>query len=465
MLFTSPSFLFIFLPIVLFLYASTPNHLKKYAMLGFSIVFYAFLNIREPLVTVLLFVCLIYTYVAGREIRSGGKRSVLAFFVLLEIFAFFMYRIFWVNLSDTGETFFFPGTSFFLLASVSYMYDVYRKDTDAGDSFVDMALYISFFPVVIAGPIIKYKDFVLMMDKRNFNVERFSSGVMLFCLGFIKKVVVAATLTETLSSFFGLVSPSVSIYSSLFGALIFFLKVLFEFWGYSDMAIGIASMFGYTIRDNFNNCIAACSVGDFFERFYISLRAWLHDYVYKPLRERSKRGGYVFPVVVSCIFGALWIKSDMVMIAAGLFVAICVCIEKRFSLNALFRKRSFLRYIFGLFTILFMSILFFLLRAGDFSDILDYVKNISLVEDVVYTYYIYTTVLNTKFLFVVFVIFAVFFRPAYEAFIRPKLGEKTLSVYSLVHNLLVLAVFLFSIVYFLPQHPEYFSVAFDFIAF
>ncbi len=462
MIFTSPSFLFLFLPAAVLCFAVTPNHLKKYALLALNVLFYIYLNIKEPIVTLLLFVCLLYTFVAGKLIRLSGKRSVLAFFVLLELVSFFVYRIFLVKIPSGGEYHFFPSASFLLLSSVSYMFDVHRKDADARLSFLDMASYISFFPVILAGPVVKYKSFVMMLDKRSFGIENFSSGVVKFCLGFVKKVVVAATFTETLTNLSLVHSEDLTLYSLAFGIIISFFKILFEVWGYCDMAEGISLMLGYRLNESFNNPLASQSVLDFFSRFYLGLKEWITDYVYRPI-SKITNGAWFLSLMASFLFGALWIKTDVYMLVLGLLLGLLVFMEK-LLLKHTRRRAKFPFNVFASFlTVVFMALVFFAV-SFDFDEFLGMIRNADLSSTEFYSHFVYLSVINLKFVFVSLTALAFLLFPAVQKKLLASQRENYVFAFKLIHNIVLIVVFVFALLYFLPQFPEYFSVVFDFIS-
>ena len=463
MSYTSPSFLFLFLPAIILLYSVTQNHLKKYALLIINIAFYALFNIKRPIALVFLVCFMFFTYLAGKGIRISGSRFLLAFFVSIEVFAFFSYRIISPSAPEHGY-FVLSGTSLLLLSSVSYLCDVYRKDADPNLSFVDMATYISFFPIVAAGPIIKYKDFLYLLENRNFCVENVSSGIVKFCSGFIKKVVIASTLCEALGVILPMYPSNVTFGSFLCVSLIFFFGVMFELWGYVDMASGAALILGYRMRDNFKNPASSCGTLDFFGRFYIGLKDWIREYVYIPLAKNDDRINFA-AIFVSCIFGALWFKTDLITLAAGVIFAFCICAEKKLSFEKPAKKRSALRAFAVALTFVFVSIMFFVMSAGSLADITERILPIGSAPDGSNLYLIYTSLFDLKFIFAAAFVLVIFVQPILERAIRLVSGTKAHNIYRLVSNLLVLVLFVFSILYFLPQSSGSSSVFFDLIPF
>lgn len=461
MLFTSPSFLFLFLSLAIFAFAITPNHYKKYTLLAFNLIFLMFLNIQEPITLILWCISLLYTYVAGREIRSSGKRSVLAFFVVADIIFFLIYRIFLVSAHSPSENFFFPSASFLLLSSISYMFDVHRKDTAPTLSFFDMAAYLTYFPTMLAGPVIKYKSFVLMLEQRSFTIEKISYGVLKFCVGFIKKVIIAASLTEMLSALSRYHFENVTVYSLIFGIFILFFKFIFEIWGYCDMAEGISSMLGYRLPPNFNNPMASTSITDFFSRFYIGLKEWLVDYVYMPL---CKKG--ISPLLASSVcfvFGSLWLKTDIRMLAVGIVLALLSLLKTSVIKNRM-SENLFLRTVMCFLTLMFMALLFFVIGSDGLNTILSYVITLNTGEIGLYLHFLYISIFNLKFAFVALLSIAFLLLPVFEKKLFGTMKEKNLIICKMMHSMLILIVFIFALVYFLPQFPEYFSVVFDFIS-
>jgi len=298
MVFSSPIFLFVFLPLCLGLHFISPRFLRNSVLLALSLLFYTWGE--KPYVLVLLG-SIVANYVFGIwvESRSGrrGGRWIVATAVLfnLGLLGFFKYANFFVdNLNPVLarlryatfqlEAIHLPlGISFFTFHALSYVIDIYRREAAALRNPIDYALYISFFPQSIAGPIVRYHDVSEQLTNRRTTLELFASGAQQFVLGLGKKMLLANTLAGPADAIFALPAGTLTPALAWLGVLCYTLQIYFDFSGYSDMAIGLARMFGFQFLENFNYPYVARSVTEFWRRWHISLSNWYRDYLYIPL--------------------------------------------------------------------------------------------------------------------------------------------------------------------------------------
>lgn len=297
MVFSSPAFLFAFLPVTFLLYRLIPGRGKasvtaKNALLALlSVVFYAF---GEPVYVLLLLASVGINYLCGLLLQRGGRawsRAVLAGTVAvnLGLLCVFKYAGFAVTtLNGLGMALPVPeialpiGISFFTFQGLSYVIDCYRDRTLISRSLLKLLLYISFFPQLIAGPIVKYHDVSQQIDSRETTPALTAQGIRRFIIGLSKKLLIANTVGRMADLAFG-AGSALDIRSAWLGALCYCLQIYFDFSGYSDMAIGLGKMFGFNFQENFNYPFASSSIQEFWRRWHISLSTWFRDYLYIPL--------------------------------------------------------------------------------------------------------------------------------------------------------------------------------------
>lgn len=298
MVFSSPIFLFIFFPAVFLLYRIVPGiKAKNIFLIITSLVFYSF---GQPQYIVLLLASVVINYAAGlllcreaSEKNASFRKCVLAAAVMLNIgiLAVFKYLDFAVeninaifHSSAALPGIILPiGISFYTFQGLSYVIDVYRDNTIGARSFTKLLLYISFFPQLIAGPIVKYHDVAMMIDSRQTSPELTANGLRRFIIGLSKKLLIANAAGAVADSVFALDAGSLDMRIAWIGAICYTLQIYFDFSGYSDMAIGMGRIFGFKFLENFNYPYTALSVQEFWRRWHISLSSWFRDYLYIPL--------------------------------------------------------------------------------------------------------------------------------------------------------------------------------------
>ena len=294
MVFGSPIFLFCFLPAAYLVYRFLPGIRSRNAWLAIaSLVFYSF---GQPVYLPLLLLSVVMNYLFGLLLMSpagrgkrwpaacavAGNLLLLGTFKYLDFFAGILNTLPGVNLPLPGLA--LPiGISFFTFQGLSYALDVSREPDTGTRSFGKLVLYISFFPQLIAGPIIKYHDVALQIDQRELTPELTILGLRRFITGFAKKLLIANTMGLAADRVFALEAGALDLRLAWLGAVCYTLQIYFDFSGYSDMAIGLGRMFGFTFQENFNLPYAARSIKEFWRRWHISLSSWFRDYLYIPL--------------------------------------------------------------------------------------------------------------------------------------------------------------------------------------
>lgn len=299
MVFSSAAFLFVFLPVVFVLSRIVPGiRAKNVLLLIASFLFYAF---GEPVYVLLMLFSTLINFAAGRLLAISGKgkdKLVVAAAVILNLgmLSVFKYTDFFLSSVNRAFSLEIPltgialpvGISFFTFQGLSYVIDVYRDRKQVARGFVKLALYISFFPQLIAGPIVKYHDVAQQIDERQVSSPLTADGVRRFILGLSKKLLIANTVGHMADLVFSAGTQELDLRLAWLGALCYALQIYFDFSGYSDMAIGLGRMFGFRFLENFNYPYISGSVKEFWRRWHISLSSWFRDYLYIPLGGNRK---------------------------------------------------------------------------------------------------------------------------------------------------------------------------------
>ena len=336
MVFSSLTFLFLFLPVTLLLYYIVPKKIKNLVLLVMSLIFYAW---GEPVYVILMLYSILLNYAAGRlmEAEPDHKKAVLVFTVILNllILGFFKYAGFlagtlnkWFSLGIPIREIALPiGISFYTFQALSYVIDLYRGKFPAQRNFVSFAAYITMFPQLIAGPIVRYEEIEAQLNDRRLTLSRFGKGALRFIFGLAKKVLLANLAGALFDEVHAL--PALSFASSWIGALSYTFQIYFDFSGYSDMAIGLGDMLGFRFSENFKCPYAAASVTDFWRRWHISLGTWFREYVYIPLGgNKVKWYRHIFNMLVVWFLTGLWHGAGWTFIVWGLFYGILLIFEK-----------------------------------------------------------------------------------------------------------------------------------------
>lgn len=337
MLFSSIPFAFYFLPAVLALYFVVPFRFKNAVLLAFSLFFYGW---GEPVYLLLMMGSIVAGWVFGLLIgKHRGTPKARLFLTLslvtsLGLLGWFKYADFAVeNLNALGLQLTLPGIalpigiSFYTFQILSYTIDVYRGSVESQKNIVDFGAYVSMFPQLIAGPIVRYSDVARQLKNRTHSLEKASLGVRRFVIGLAKKVLIANQLGQLVELYRSTTQPSV-LFVWMYAAA-FALQIYFDFSGYSDMAIGLGHIFGFDLLENFNYPFISRSISEFWRRWHMSLGGWFRDYVYIPLGgNRVKPLRYVFNVLVVWALTGLWHGAAWNFVLWGLLFAVLLTVEK-----------------------------------------------------------------------------------------------------------------------------------------
>ena len=373
MLFSSIPFLFYFLPCVLLVYFVVPQKGRNAVLLAASLFFYGW---GEPKFLLFMVFAIVQGYVFARLIARGrGKKLFLALSLVLSfaLLAYCKYADFFLENFNAVTGLSLPllkialpiGISFYTFQIASYEIDVYRGDVAAQRNFIDFAAYVAMFPQLIAGPIVRYRDIAPQLKERTHSLEAAASGASRFAVGLAKKVLIANVLAQLVSAYKASAEQTV-LYAWLY-AIAFTLQIYFDFSGYSDMAIGLGRIFGFTFPENFAYPYISKSITEFWRRWHISLGTWFRDYLYIPLGgSRCSRARHIFNILVVWMATGFWHGAAWNFIFWGLFYAVLLIAEKFFLLPAL-KKGSVLPHIYVLLAVTLGFVLF---DASSVSDAL-----------------------------------------------------------------------------------------------
>ncbi len=371
MSFNSPVFLFIFLPLTVLIYQLTPRKAKNFLLLAASVLFYLWGDAGS--IWVLAFSTLA-NYALGLALQSArtekSRKMFLAVPVIFNVVLLLYYKRFYnpvlkiivakcVALGILGPGVFDPslihfplGLSFFTFAVIAYHVDIYRKKTCAERNAINFGLYMSHFSKIVAGPIVRYKDMSAELETRGISLESFSSGVRRFTVGLAKKVLVATPVSMVANEAFNGVS-ALDMPLAWFGIICYTVQIYFDFSGYSDMAIGLGRMFGFTFMENFNYPYMSQSIREFWRRWHISLSTWLRDYLYIPLGgSRVSKHRTSFNIIVVFLLCGLWHGTQWHFIIWGGYHGVFLALERGPSGRVMERAWKPLRHVYAILVIM-----------------------------------------------------------------------------------------------------------------
>ena len=334
MVFSSIPFIFFFLPVFLILYYLVPYKVKNILLLIFSLIFYAW---GEPIYILLMIFSSVVDYTNGRMIekyaQNNQKRKnlflIISIIVNLSLLGFFKYADFLIGSINSLLNINIPllelglpiGISFFTFQTMSYSIDVYRGDVKAEHNFLDFMAYVSMFPQLIAGPIVRYEEVSKELKNRSITAQGFADGMIRFLQGLFKKVLIANNIGYLFVIASSMPNNEMSVVMSWLGILAYTFQIYFDFSGYSDMAIGMGKMLGFTYPENFNHPYISKSITEFWRRWHISLSSFFKDYVYIPLGgSRVKKIINVRNILIVWMLTGLWHGANWNFVLWGVLI-------------------------------------------------------------------------------------------------------------------------------------------------
>lgn len=367
MVFSSLIFIWMFLPIVFIGYIVLPNRFKNLILLLASLIFYAW---GEPKYIILMICSIIINYVIGllMDRHETKKKQLLIIGIIINIailgyFKYFNFLIDIINLFIKQDLTLLDislpiGISFFTFQILSYIIDLYRGQYKAQKNIISLSLYISFFPQLIAGPIVRYKDINEQLNNRQQTLEQIAAGIRRFIYGLGKKVIIANTVAQCVDKIYAIDCTGISGVTAWVGAMCYMLQIYYDFSGYSDMAIGLGKMFGFEFLENFNYPYLSTSIQEFWQRWHISLGTWFREYLYIPMGGNRKglSRTYINLLIVFIVTG-LWHGASFNFVLWGLYHGILLIIE-RVGLSVVLKRHKVVAHLYVLITVLFGWVLF-----------------------------------------------------------------------------------------------------------
>lgn len=367
MVFSTPIFMFYFLVLTLFLYYIVPRRGRNVVLLVSSLFFYWW---GERAYVSIMFLSTAIDYTHGLLVErckargndKGAKMAVASSIVFnLALLCFFKYWDFIAgSLQSVGLTFMpvlgvhLPiGISFYTFQTMSYTIDVYRGDARAQRNILNFGTFVTLFPQLIAGPIIKYKDLGDQIDRRDYSADKFSSGVQVFMVGLAKKLLIANNVGMLWDSYKAMAPAELTVAGAWLGVLAFTFQIYFDFSGYSDMAVGLGRMLGFEFLPNFNYPYISKSITEFWRRWHISLSTWFREYLYIPLGgNRRGKGRQVFNLLVVWAATGIWHGANWTFLFWGLYFFVLLMVEKFLLLKPLEKAPAIVGHIYTMFFVM-----------------------------------------------------------------------------------------------------------------
>jgi len=381
MIFSSITFIYYFLPLLLFIYFIYPKKYKNIILLIFSLIFYF---IGEPRYIIILLISCIINYYISKLLYKDNKKIYLIIGIIYNIGQLFIFKYidFFINNINIITKLDIPltyiimpiGISFYTFQSLSYIIDVYNKKHLPANNILEYMTYLTLFSQLIAGPIVRFIDIKNDLNNKNINIKNISNGIKRFIIGLSKKVLIANVLGE-----FSKLIIEETLLSSWLKPLSYTLQIYFDFSGYSDMAIGLGLIFGFTFLENFNYPFIAKSITDFWRRWHISLSSWFKDYVYIPLGG-NKKGiiKHIRNILIVWLLTGFWHGASWNFIIWGLYFAIILIIEK-YIIKKYLDKTKILKYIY---TITIIIISFMIFSTEESGNIIINLKNMFYINKI-----------------------------------------------------------------------------------
>lgn len=392
MVFSNAVFLFIFLPVVIAGYYILRGKARNYWLLLVSIFFYAW---NKPSFTIILLGSIVLNYFGAllveKAVQTGKKKLWLVLTVVCNLLILFYFKYFNFTIRTLKKIFdihtqfanvLLPiGISFFTFQGLSYVVDVYRGDVPAQKNVFKLGMYISMFPQLVAGPIVRYKDIATEIDNRKVTTEDFAYGIQRFILGLFKKIIIADNMAIIANAMFDCNPKLNSVSLAWLGIIAYSLQIFFDFAGYSDMAIGLGRMFGFHFLENFNYPYISKSITEFWRRWHISLSSFFRDYVYIPLGGNRKHV-YLNVAIVFLLTG-IWHGAAFTYIAWGIWHGIFNLTEKFIKSHSKSKEvtgHNFKRVIVSVFqhvyTMLVVMLGWVMFRSSGIKHAFNYIKSL-----------------------------------------------------------------------------------------
>jgi alginate O-acetyltransferase complex protein AlgI len=380
MVFSSPVFIFLFLPIVYLINLVLPKRYSNGFLLLFSLIFYAW---GEPLYVFLMIFSGLINFSLTLSMKEDSIRRKIVLIIaiifnigLLGLFKYADFLILTINgiLKTSLPLLNLPlpiGISFYTFQTMSYVFDVYNHETSVQRNYFSLLLYITFFPQLIAGPIVQYHDIAKQIESRFVTLDKTAVGLRRFVVGLSKKVLLANAMAIIADTLYALPNSDISTVVAWVGAIAYLFQIYFDFSGYSDMAIGMGEMFGFHFKENFNYPYIATSMQDFWRRWHISLSSWFRLYLYIPLGgNRKGKARAMFNRIFVFFLTGLWHGASWTFVVWGLYHGIFLLLEQ-----TVLQVQQWPKIVQRIYTLLVVLIGFVIFRAESFTQSLIFIQS------------------------------------------------------------------------------------------
>ena len=464
MVFSSNEFLFLYLPLSFVLYFLSPIKYRNLVLFAVSLIFYGW---EKPIYLLIMIFIIIVNYLFGYLINRAGedatqkkKTLILGVVINLATLGFFKYTDFLIiTLSKIPFLSFLEpigiqlpiGISFYTFQSMSYMIDVYRGTSQVQKKFVNFGAYVSMFPQLIAGPIVRYSDVDKELNERKHTLDESADGARRFVIGLAKKVLLADMAGAMWEQINAIPREQTSVLLLWLGIILYAFQIYFDFSGYSDMAIGIGKILGFHFPENFNYPYISKSITEFWRRWHITLSTWFKEYVYIPLggnRRGTKR--LVLNLLVVWLLTGLWHGASWNFVLWGFYYFVLLVAEKLFLSKWLNKLPNVIGHIYALFFVLIGWLIFYFKESlGGFSAFTSYFVGMFGLSDLPFANLEFGYVFVRNFLLFAILCFACTPYPK-EFFIRVKekiKGENKNTAFTFAFDVLLVVIFVLCIVY------------------
>jgi alginate O-acetyltransferase complex protein AlgI len=380
MVFSSPVFIFLFLPIVYLINLVLPKRFSNGFLLLFSLIFYAW---GEPLYVFLMIFSGLINFLLTLSMKEDSNRRKIVLIIaiifnigLLGLFKYADFLILTINgiLKTSLPLLNLPlpiGISFYTFQTMSYVFDVYNHETSVQRNYFSLLLYITFFPQLIAGPIVQYHDIAKQIESRFVTLDKTAVGLRRFVVGLSKKVLLANAMAIIADRLFALPNSEISTVVAWIASIAYLFQIYFDFSGYSDMAIGMGEMFGFHFKENFNYPYIATSMQDFWRRWHISLSSWFRLYLYIPLGgNRKGKARAMFNRIFVFFLTGLWHGASWTFVVWGLYHGIFLLLEQ-----TVLQVQQWPKIVQRIYTLLVVLIGFVIFRAESFTQSLIFIQS------------------------------------------------------------------------------------------
>ena len=382
MVFSSTVFLFIFLPAVYIPYLIFKDvWVRNILLITASLVFYAY---GEPKAVLLMILSIIMNYIFGLGVTGKHKKAVLVISVIFNVAMLFVFKYLCFTLDIinifAGGAISVPsialpiGISFFTFQAMSYVIDVYKKPALKEKNILNIFLYISLFPQLIAGPIVRFEDLAAELRKRTVTLDKTVEGIRRFIYGLSKKMLIANTMGQIADGAFNSELSQLSALGALVGGIAYMLQIYYDFSGYSDMAVGLGKMFGFTFKENFNYPFSTASMQDFWRRWNISVSTWFKEYVYIPLggNRKGKLRTNVNKLIVFFLTG-LWHGANLTFILWGMIHGAFLMLENYGVIGFVRSKNKAARVLSHVYCLIVIMLTFIIFRADTIQQAFEFI--------------------------------------------------------------------------------------------